>query len=1266
MDVRDADQSAGEAPAPGLDQFASADRRRELLLADAALQQNDDAIILTSPEGIVTFWNRGAERLYGYRSDEMVGASIAVLAPPERSGEGRQLLARALAGEPVLQHTTVRVRKDGGRVDVSLTVSGLRDRDGSVLGIAAITRDVTARVAAKRDLRDRERQLADAQSLAGLGSWEWHLAEPTLTFSDELCRLVGWPTGSRPSHEEAIALIHPDDRENSALVPERVRDGDVQALDYRIVRPDGQVRHITARRFARLDDRGEVTHVFGTVQDVTEARQAEAELRAAVNEASIMATAFSDAPGGVALMSLDGRFLRVNESLCQILGRSEQELVGSTSDGFTHPDDSVVTTGVFDALRAGGARVNSEKRYLRPDGQVVWSSNAATAIPGPDGEPTHVVAHFRDITEQRLAEEQLRASEENLRNVAAVARQLPSHENPRQGICAAAALIAGADMVQLWEPDGADHLHVSAAVGTELAPDMRLPLTGEITATAIAYHRGEPGVLVDMYEPGVPVSIGLRDRLGVASALFEPVIGRDGTLGVLAVMWKTAIAETSTRVISAVGLLATEAAAAIERADLTARLNAQARTERLRLRQLLEGAPDAMIISDSAGVIQTVNDQTIRLLGYTRGELVGELVDQFLPPGPGAASPLHGATSESQSIARLTGIERELTVRHKDGTEIPVEITLGPVQTDDGPLIMAAVRDITDRRTAEARLRAAEEQFRRAFDDAPIGMMIVGLDGRYVQVNDAFCALVGHSRDALIGMPRQSITHPDDVLEDDRSHLALLAGASKSFEREKRYINAAGHAVWAAISVTVIRDASGEPTHFITQAQDITERRQYETQLRHMAEHDPLTGLLNRRSLERELANHVARVKRNGATGAVLMIDLDNFKYYNDTQGHGAGDDLIVRIGQALRVRLRETDVLVRLGGDEFAVLLPNEGRESAALVAQDLLEVVRSEAPASIHGEARRITASIGVACFSDGDRLTGQEIMVNADLAMYEAKENGRNRYALYGTEEHERPRIESQMKWASEITRALAEDRFELLAQPIVSLRGDGPTQYELLLRMLDANGDQIPPGTFLYIAERLGLIQEIDRWVVARAIDMLAEQRVQGRDLRFEVNLSGHTIGDPELVELIERRLKETGVPPDRLIFEITETAAVANIARAASFARHLTELGCRFALDDFGAGFGSFYYLKHLPFDYLKIDGEYVRHCATNATDRILISAVVQIARGMGKQTVAEFVGDQQSLEVLTELGVDYGQGYFLGRPGRLAEHLAGQAAVITI
>ena len=686
-----------------------------------------------------------------------------------------------------------------------------------------------------------------------------------------------------------------------------------------------------------------------------------------------------------------------------------------------------------------------------------------------------------------------------------------------------------------------------------------------------------------------------------------------------------------------------------------------------RLAEIVASSDDAIITKDLAGTITSWNAGAQRLYGYSAAEVHGKAISLLVPEDCEDEIPaLLARLAQGQSIKNYE------TVRvRKDGSRVDVSLAISGLRHPRGHVVAACTiaRDISERKSAESALAAAREaqreatqHFETAFADAPIGMMIAGLDGRYVQVNDAFCAMLR----TLARNACRALTPGDHAPRRSRQRrggcprAVCRRSGARSFSREQRFIHATGHPVWTSVNVTLVRDADGRPDHFITQVQDITERRLYEDQLRHLADHDPLTGLLNRRSFQRELDGHVARVKRFGAVGAVMMVDLDNFKYYNDTQGHSAGDDLIVRIAQTLRTRLRETDVIARLGGDEFAVLLPHEDHDSVEIVAAALLELVSDQAPRATMGKQRRVTASIGIACFTDGDQLPPEDIMVHADLAMYDAKENGRNRSAQYSTEQHECPRIESQMKWATEITQALANDRFELLAQPIESLRGDGPGRYELLLRMRDAHSDRIPPGTFLYIAERLGLIQEIDRWVVTHAIDLLAEHRAAGRDLLFEVNLSGHSIGDPLLLELIERRLHQTGVPPDRLILEITETAAVANIARAATFAHRLSDLGCKFALDDFGAGFGSFYYLKHLPFDYLKIDGEYVRDCATNEIDRILISAVVQIAHGIGKSTIAEFVGDQETVDVLRHLGVDYAQGYFLGHPEPLATHLAAQ------
>src|SRR5918997_5597802 len=271
------------------------------------------------------------------------------------------------------------------------------------------------------------------------------------------------------------------------------------------------------------------------------------------------------------------------------------------------------------------------------------------------------------------------------------------------------------------------------------------------------------------------------------------------------------------------------------------------------------------------------------------------------------------------------------------------------------------------------------------------------------------------------------------------------------------------------------------------------------------------------------------------------------------------------------------------------------------------------SRAVPTATGRTRTVTASLGIALFDSQPRLTGEDVLVNADLAMYDAKEAGRNQLAAYDGPEQPETRIEARISWADLIRDALAEDRFVLHAQPIVDLASGEATQYELLLRMRGADGELIGPSAFLPVAERFDLMAAIDRWVVARAIRMVGAELRAGRRLVVEVNISGRSAGDPELLELIEHELRTSEVCPSQIIFEITETIAVSNIPRAQHFAARLADLGCRFALDDFGAGFGSFYYLKHLPFDFLKIDGEFVSGCLTSRTDQLVIEAVVQIA-----------------------------------------------------
>ena len=450
-----------------------------------------------------------------------------------------------------------------------------------------------------------------------------------------------------------------------------------------------------------------------------------------------------------------------------------------------------------------------------------------------------------------------------------------------------------------------------------------------------------------------------------------------------------------------------------------------------------------------------------------------------------------------------------------------------------------------------------------------------------------------------------------------------------------------------------MRGVDGEPMYRIDQLQDATERKRFEGQLQYLADHDPLTGLFNRRRFFEELDRELAIAQRYSNDGALLSLDLDHFKYINDSLGHAKGDELLARVAGICRERLRDTDLVARLGGDEFAIILPRAKEQQARDVAEGLLTAVRKEIRLEIGLQARRVTVSIGIAPFWAGDGLTAVELLNEADIAMYDAKEAGRDTISTYDTGQHRQKKMQARLSWAERIRRALENDGFVLHAQPILALNGDQRPRQELLLRLIGEDGDLIPPGVFLYIAERFGLAPDLDRWVVHHAIDLLAEHQRAGSDLCLEVNVSAHSVIDNQLIDLITDRLAATNADPRGLCFELTETAAIINVDRARDFARQLSNLGCEFALDDFGAGFASFYYLKHLQFDYLKIDGEFIKDLPSSHTNQVIVKSVVQMAQGLGKKTIAEFVEDEPTLDLLRDYGVDYAQGYHIAKPAPL-------------
>ncbi|HEV2753065.1 MAG TPA: EAL domain-containing protein, partial [Solirubrobacteraceae bacterium] len=475
-----------------------------------------------------------------------------------------------------------------------------------------------------------------------------------------------------------------------------------------------------------------------------------------------------------------------------------------------------------------------------------------------------------------------------------------------------------------------------------------------------------------------------------------------------------------------------------------------------------------------------------------------------------------------------------------------------------------------------------------------------------------------------------------------------LAGARSG---EVRTVTREGTSLWCHANVSTF-EHSEHGRLWVTVLSDITARKLYEAELEHMVNHEPLTGLFNRRRFEEELVAEIGRARRYGTPAAVLALDLDNFKFVNDSLGHQAGDRLIVRVAELLRRRLRRSDVIARLGGDEFAIVLPRAGEAQAREVAHALQDALRAEAG---QGLPRRVTASIGVTLLAPYAHASAQDVLMAADIAMYDAKEGGRDRVAVYDPLRRRHTNMEARLNRAEQIRRALDEERLVLHAQRVLSLTGDPCPRHELLVRLRAEDGSLLLPAEFLAVSERFGLIQEIDRWVARQAIGLLAAHQATGHDLCLEVNLSARSLGDLELVGHIEREAVRTGADLRGLVFEITETAAIDNLERAQLFTRRLADLGCELALDDFGAGFASFASLKHLNFDYVKIDGQFIRNLVHDETDQLVVHSVAELARELGKRTIAEFVEDEATLAMLREQGVEYAQGFHIGRPLALEE-----------
>jgi diguanylate cyclase (GGDEF)-like protein/PAS domain S-box-containing protein len=676
-------------------------------------------------------------------------------------------------------------------------------------------------------------------------------------------------------------------------------------------------------------------------------------------------------------------------------------------------------------------------------------------------------------------------------------------------------------------------------------------------------------------------------------------------------------------------------------------------------RFFVEHSPDIIFLMNEAGNFTYLNKAVETILGRTLAEMTGQHYSRIVYREDSRKADTifkeacPGRSPMTVQLRLLCRNEREF--RHVEITAMGIDpYSIDSFHPSGGhsrelPRIFGVIRNIHERKLVENDLC----KLYHAMDNSPNFIFITDRNGIIEYTNRKITETTGYTSAEVVGKTPSIFS--SGLSADSHKTLWDTISTGQVWRGVLRNQKKSGELYWARESIAPVINSEDEITHFVAIQEDVTEALQLTEKLAHQASHDALTQLINRQEFDRRLERVMALTRNSNAKYALCYIDLDQFKIVNDTCSHAAGDELLRQISNLFLRVIRRNDTLARLGGDEFAILMENCPLESAVAVTDKIHQAVE-QFQFFWQDKSFRIGVSIGLVMVDICNG--GSDIhMKQADMACFTAKEAGRNRTHIYRADDKALVQHHGEMNWVVRINNALEQDLFCLYAQDIVPLGAKEGEHCEILLRMKDRNGNLVSANAFLPAAERYQLATKIDRWVIRNVFDYFTDNHKRLECLSLcSINLSGASLSDPHLLGFIESEFVRTAMPPGKVCFEITETAAIANLTLATDFMKRLKEYGCKFSLDDFGSGLSSFAYLKHLPVDFLKIDGFFVKDIEHDSVDLAMVKSINDIGHVLGKKTIAEFVENQVILQTLNGLQVDYAQGYFTGKPKPLYEN----------